>query len=118
MANAHKYAGTFTVPAPTAASDALATAGGLPVGLVISSTWTSANITFQVSPPESTSFHALYTSTGGAVTVSGVTADSFVQLDPAVFAGADRIKIKSASAQAAARSVQLVVLARDDKSRS
>lgn len=116
----HTY--TRTVTLTTAAdglSSAVSVAGGLPVALIVSSTWTAADITFQASPIGSTSFHDLCDFTGTTVQSTGVAASAWLNLDPAVFAGIDRIKVRSGTstglAQGATRTLTLVCLERNDR---
>ena len=116
MALEHTFTRTATIPTTTAGvSDAVSVAGGLPVAIITPSTWTAAAISFQASPIGSTSFYTLVNIGGAPVTSTGVTVNEWVNLDPAVFAGVDRLKLVSSSSQAAARTVTVVCLERNDR---
>ncbi len=122
MALEHTYARTVTIGTTgSGLSAAVSVAGGIPVGLIVSSTWTPADITFQASAIGSTTFHDLTDFAGTAMQSTGVAADIWINLDPAVFAGIDRLKVRSGTstglAQAATRTLTLVCLERDDRGR-
>lgn len=122
MALEHTFTRTVTIStAGDGLSGSVSVAGGLPVALIISSTWTAADITFQASPIGSTSFYNLTDFSGVTVQSTGVAASQWHNLDPALFAGIDRLKVRSGTstglAQAATRTLTLVCLARDDRGR-
>ncbi len=115
MAFGRRHTNTLTVSTSTdGLSDIGAISGMLLVGLQMSTAWTAASATFQGSLSGSTTFHDIYNA--GTVHTETVAADQFIVLDPAIFAGVDRIKLRSGTpttsvAQAAARTVSLSLLA-------
>ena len=120
MGPEHTY--TRTIALSTAAdglSDAVQVSGGLPVALIVSSTWTAADITFQASPIGSTAFHELASFDGTIVQSTAVVAGQWQNHDPALFSGIDSLKVRSGTstglAQAAARTLTLVCLERADR---
>lgn len=122
MALEHTFTRTVTIGTTgSGLSGEVSVAGGLPVALIISSTWTAADITFQASPIGSTSFYNLAAFDGTVVQSTAVAAGQWQNLDPAVFAGIDRLKVRSGTstglAQGAARTLTLVCLEREDRGR-
>ena len=113
MALEHTYTRTVTISTgASATSNVLDVSDGLPVALIISSTWTASDITFQASPIGSSVFHALTDFAGTVVESTAVVADQWQNLDPDVFAGIDRLKVVAGSTQAATRTLTLVCLVR------
>ncbi len=113
MALEHTYTRTVTISTGASGISGVAdVSDGLPVGLIVSSTWTAADITFQASPIGSSVFHPLTDFSGAVVESTAVVAGQWQNLDPDVFAGIDRMKVVSGSSQAAARVVTLVCLVR------
>lgn len=63
------------------------------VGLIMPASWTSANLTFQISVDRE-NFSNFYDDLGTEVTVTAA-ASRYIALDPALFAGCLAIKIRS-----------------------
>ena len=111
-----EYTFTRTATISSTAADGLSTvvqiSGGIPVGLIVSSTWTAADITFQASPIGSATFHDLADFDGTVVQSTAVGAGQWQHLDPAVFQGIDRLKIRSGTStglsQVASRTLTVV----------
>ena len=94
--------------------------GLLLCGIHMPDTWTTANITFQGAPSQGAStgstdepdtFNDMYDASGTEVTVTAA-ASRYINLDPASYAGARFLKIRSGTTgtpvnQAAARTVVL-----------
>ena len=121
MASEHTFTRSLTISstAGDGLSSVVQVSGGLPVALIVSSTWTAADITFQASPIGSATFHDLADFAGVVVQSTAVVAGQWQNLDASVFAGIDRLKVRSGTstglAQAATRTLTLVCLERDDK---
>jgi hypothetical protein len=82
------------------------------VGIVMPADWTAANLTFQVSHDDGTTFNNLYDKDGTEVTVTAAD-DRYITLEPALWAGIRHLKVRSGTAgtpvnQGAARTLQLV----------
>ena len=114
MALEHTYTRPFTISstADDGLSASIEVSDGLPIGLIVSSTWTAADITFQASPVGSTVFHDLAAFDGTIVQSTAVVAGQWQSLDPDLFAGIDRLKVVAGSTQAATRTLTLVCLVR------
>lgn len=115
MALQRRHLETVTV---TTSTDGLSGIGALGdmllVGLEMPSTWTAAALTFQGSVPDTTTFGDIFD--GGVELNETVAAAQYIVLDPAQFAGVDRIKVRSGTtitsvAQAAERTFNLSLLA-------
>ena len=81
-----------------------------PVGIMMPSAWTAANLTFQGSFDNS-DFGNMYDAAGGELTVTADT-DVYIAVDPVDFVGVQYLKIRSGTAgtgvaQAAARTLNL-----------
>ena len=118
MSLEHTFTRTLTIS--STADDGLSTvievAGGLPVGLIVSSTWTAADITFQASRIGSAVFQDLAAFDGTVVQSTAVVAGQWQNLDPDLFDGIDRLKVRSGTStglsQAASRTLTLVLVER------
>jgi hypothetical protein len=108
--------GLSTVSAVIAASASLSAEIDLGaqylVGLYVPSNWTSANITFQVSPDE-VNFGNMFSYLGAEVTFVAV-AGQYLAVDPTLWKGARAIKVRSGTSgspvnQTAQVTLQLVV---------
>lgn len=82
------------------------------VGLYVPSNWTSANITFQVSP-DGVNWGNMFSYLGAEVTFVAV-AGQFLAVDPTLWKGARAIKVRSGTSgspvnQSATVALQLVV---------
>lgn len=101
-----------TIANGTSLSNAQRFDGTTLVGIVMPSSWTAANLTFQVSHDSGTTWNNLYDQSGNEVTVTAAVS-RFITLDPASFGGLSYIKVRSGPAatavnQAADRTVVLV----------
>jgi hypothetical protein len=108
--------GLSTIPAVIAASGSLSAEIDLGaqylVGLYVPSNWTSANITFQVSPDE-VNFGNFFSYLGAEVTFVAVPGQ-YLGVDPTLWKGARAIKVRSGTSgapvtQTAGVTLQLVV---------
>lgn len=93
-------------------SDAIRPNGAAMVGIEMPATWTTANLTFQVSV-DGTTYNNLYDSTGTEVTVTAA-ASRYIQLNPASFEGFLYVKVRSGTSgtpvnQGGARTIKVVV---------
>ena len=84
------------------------------LGLVLPSSWTTADLTLQASA-DGTNFANVYDAAGTEVTIKAA-ASRYVTLDPASFAGMTAIKLRSGTSgspvnQGGERSITVVVLA-------
>lgn len=64
------------------------------VGIVIPSGWTSASMTFQVSPDGGTTWGNFFTYLGTEVTASAV-ASQYLEVDPTIFGAVRSLKLRS-----------------------
>lgn len=64
------------------------------VGIAMPATWTAANLTFQASHDNGTTYNNLYDDLGTEMTVTAA-ASRYITLDPAVFAGINYLKVRS-----------------------
>jgi len=96
---------TATIANGQTVSDAVYIGDKLPVTLLMPAAFTGATVSFQGSLDGAT-YQAV--NVGGAAYSETVTASKNVTLDPSVFAGFRYVKVVSASAEAAARSVGVV----------
>ncbi len=124
MSAEHTFTRTLVISSTAAdgLSGVVQVSGGLPVGLIVSAAWTAADITFQASPIGSAAFSNLAAFDGTVVQSTAVVAGQWQNLDASVFAGIDRLKVRSgtvASAvqQGSSRTLTLVLLERADKGR-
>ncbi len=99
---------TATIANGESLSDALDLKGYGLTGFQMPTSWTTANLTFQVSV-DGTTYQNLYDDLGNEVTVTAA-ASRFIRVDPALFVGFEKIKVRSGTSgsavnQAAARSI-------------
>jgi hypothetical protein len=95
-------------------SGAVALSGRAAIRILMPGSWTTANLTFQVSMDDAT-YYNLYDSAGNEVTVAAAAAIAIV-LDPATFCGCAYLKIRSGTSgtpinQAADRALSVVAKA-------
>lgn len=88
-------------------SQAIDMAGNTLTGLIMPSSFTGTSITFQ-SSVDNTTFIDMYDTAGNALSVT-VAANRWVAFAPQDFAGVRYLKLKSGSAEAADRSITLVL---------
>lgn len=91
---------TGTIAAGTALSGAIPMGAHTLVGISMPATWTTASLTFQVSPDGGTTWQELYTDTGAEVTVTAA-ANQFILVAsfPAyLWRGINMIKVRSGTA--------------------
>lgn len=106
---------TVTIAASGSLSSAVRLKPGYDIAaIVMPSAWTAADITFQASADNGTTYNNVYDEDGNELTLT-VAASRYVVIAPNQFRGAELIKVRSgtgASAvnQAAARSLTLVTL--------
>jgi hypothetical protein len=86
--------------------------GHVPVAIAMSTSWTTASMTFLAATAESGNFQSVFGSTGDELTISA-DASRFIALSPLTSAGFRFLKIRSGTsgtpvAQAAERSLTLV----------
>jgi len=84
-----------TIAAAASLSGAIALSSAFPVGLLVPTGWTAANITFQGSIDGGTTYSSARTSGGSEVTVNVTTAGDIYSLNPLDFASYTHIKIRS-----------------------
>lgn len=101
---------TATIASGQTVSGAVYLGDKLPVAVRMPASFTGASITFQGSP-DGVTYQAI--NLGGAAYAESVAASKDVQLDPSVFVGYRYLKIVSASAEGAERS--LTVLTRRER---
>lgn len=104
---------TATILSGASLSDSIEVDGSAIVGVVMPAAWTAANLTFQASHDDTT-FNNVYDEFGTEKTVSASTS-RYIPLNPADFAGADSIKVRSGTSgtavnQGADRSIIFVLL--------
>ncbi len=88
---------TAVITAASALSPQVDLGGYALVGIVVPSNWTTASLSFQVSPDGGTTFGELLTVAGAAYAVSSVTGGAQVQIaiDPTALRGARSVKVRS-----------------------
>jgi hypothetical protein len=64
------------------------------VAIIMSGTWTAADLTFQASN-DGTTFYEMINTSGGNLTVTGPAADEWIAIDPADFVGVEYLKVRS-----------------------
>jgi hypothetical protein len=84
--------------------------GGLRLfGLTVPANWTAANVTFQMSADGGNTWTNMYDASGSELTaVAG--ASRFIAMDPANFASAQWVKIRSGSSASPVNQAQSVAL--------
>lgn len=87
-------------------SSPIATGGMCLVGLILPAAFTGTAITFQVSSAIDGTFQDLYDSSGALVSMTVAQGRAYA-VDPSNFQGVSFLKIKSGTAEAAARTVTL-----------
>jgi hypothetical protein len=88
----HSYPATI---APGASlSDPVATGVDTLVGISMPATWTTAALTFQVSPDGGTTWQELYDGAGNEVTVTAA-ANQFIQLTSYLWRGMNMFQVRS-----------------------
>ncbi|MDR3424004.1 MAG: hypothetical protein P4M13_02850 [Alphaproteobacteria bacterium] len=102
-----------TIANGTALSGAIDLGGLRLFGVAIPSAWTTAVLSFQMSPDGGTTWYELLDQTGAAITAAA-TASGCLMLDPKLFAPLQLIKIRSGLSstpvnQAADRVIQLIL---------
>lgn len=103
-----------TIDAGSALSAAVDLDGVALVGIQMPASWTAANLTFQVSA-DGVTYADLYNQSGSEVVVTAA-ANRYIALDPTLFQGIRRLKIRSGTSgtpvnQAASRTLLLVTRA-------
>jgi len=104
---------TATIASSASLSDAVEMDGDSLIAIVMPAAWTAADITFQVSYDNGTTFQVLIDQDGNEVTATSPTASKTTTLKPANFPRIDQIKIQSGTSgtpvtQAAERVLGLV----------
>jgi len=84
-----------TIAATASLSGAIALSSAFPVGLLVPTGWTTANVTFQGSIDGGTTYSSARTSGGSEVTVNVTTAGDIYSLNPLDFAAYTHLKIRS-----------------------
>lgn len=123
MALDHTFTRSLTIS--STADDGLSTvvqiSGGIPVALILPSTWTAADITFQGSPVGSTTFFDVASFDGTILQSTSPVAGQWQHLDGNIFEGIDRLKVRSGTstglAQLASRTLTVVCVATDARGR-
>jgi len=92
---------TATIAASASLSGAIALNSAFPVGLLVPTGWTAANITFQGSIDGGTTYNTARTSGGSEVTVNVTLAGDNYNLNPLDFALYTHVKIRSGTFAAA-----------------
>lgn len=100
---------TFTIANGESLSAGVGVGGHKPIGVVMPSAWTAANLTFQVSVDGGTTWNNLYDKDGVEYTVTASTS-RYIILPPYDWAGITHLKIRSGTAavavnQGAARTI-------------
>lgn len=90
-------------------SDIVDCQGASPVGMVIPSAVTGTSISFFASLDAAPNTFMQMTDAGGTDISVGVTANRYIPLDPSLFAGVQYLQIKSNSAEAADRLLQVIM---------
>ena len=119
----HTFTRSLTIS--STAADGLSTvvhiSGGIPVALIMPSTWTAADITFQASPVGSTAFYDVATFDGTVLQSTSPVAGQWQHLDGDIFEGVDRLKVRSGTstglAQLASRTLSVVCVETDVRGR-
>jgi hypothetical protein len=88
---------TIVAADATGLSGAVILGGDLLVGLTLT-TWTNANMTFQVSIDAGVTFFNVYKDDGTELTFTTSTGNRFVAVDPSIFAGIQQLKVRSGTA--------------------
>jgi hypothetical protein len=104
---------TATIANGAALSGAVCLGSGVLCAIKMPSSWTTADLTFQVSDDNGTTWDELLDASGAAVTVSGPAASERLELDAADFKSAVFLKVRSGTSgsavnQAAARTLTLI----------
>lgn len=104
---------TVTIAANASLSGAVQLDEFVPVAIVMPSSWTAANLTFQASE-DGTTFLDLYSTSGSELQVTAA-ANRFLALDPAQFRGARFLKVRSGTSatpvnQTAQRTLKLLAV--------
>jgi len=97
---------TFAIANGQQTSQEIATGQGQLLGLFLPAAFTGTAITFLASDASGGTFVDVYDVGGASAYSVTVAAGRFVPLDPRVFVGCAFVKIKSGTAEAAARSVK------------
>ena len=84
-----------TIAATASLSGAIALSSAFPVGLLVPTGWTTANITFQGSLDGGVTYGNARTSGGSEVTVNVTTAGDIYSLNPLDFAAYTHIRVRS-----------------------
>lgn len=115
MSNARLAVLTATIADGASLSGAVHVDGRSIVGIQMPGTWTSADLTFQVSADGAT-YGNVYTTAGVELTATNGSATSrYIVLDPLNFLGANYIKVRSGTSgsavnqSGAARALSVVV---------
>lgn len=102
-----------TISSGTALSDEIVCEGKRLAGIVMPAAWTAADLTFQGSV-DGSRFVDIHDDSGTEETVTA-DADRYIPVNPALWEGVQRIKVRSGTSaapvnQAADRSIQLVLV--------
>ena len=103
----------ISIQSGTSMSDLLNLGGLRLFGLTIPSDWTTADITFQMSPDEGVTWFDVHDASGQPAKVSA-SADGFFAVDPRCFASIQNLRVRSGTAgaevqQTGDRSLQLIL---------
>lgn len=85
---------SVTIASGTSLSGAVNLGGLRLFGIVMPSTWTTANLTFQISPDGGTTWNNMYDINGNEITAQAAVARA-IMLDPTLFASAQYIQVRS-----------------------
>lgn len=85
---------SLTIANGTSLSPSLSLGALRMVGIVLPSSWTTANLTFQMSPDGGTTWVEVQDGAGNAVSVTAA-ANIFAQVNPQTWMGINQIKIRS-----------------------
>lgn len=91
---------TGTIASGQSLSDAIDLQGYTPLSVLMPGTWTAATLTFQLSADGGTTFVEVCDGYGSAVNPAAAALQS-IALDPAVFAAATHLKIRSGTSASA-----------------
>lgn len=88
-----------TISSGTSLSGAVNLGGLRLFGIVMPSTWTTANLTFQMSYDGGTTWVNMYDASGNELTVAASTS-RYIALDPLLYSSVSMIKVRSGTSSA------------------
>jgi hypothetical protein len=104
---------TATIANGGTVSDAVNVKGNNVTGIFMPAAWTAANITFQASVDDGTTFGVVYGADATGVltvtTLTSPTAATYIQIPAGTFDGCTHIKVVSSAAQGASRAVTVAI---------